>query len=444
MKKIIAILFVVCFTLSHTVVSAIQEKKTVNNNVNNVEENNDWFYYPSFENYALNGMPDFDQKQDNWKDPWYHGFSFCGPTSLANIIWYLDSMYSNPQGTVGDGADTFSMVQDYNAPSNPDPGPSTDDHSYNNVNDLATPWDQENSEFGNEFIEKLAWYCDTNGCRTESGEFGTSVTNMRSGFLMWISEKGLDSYFDVEIFSIHSGTQDISKLPDDVSCLKNDDSVQDDFTFEMLASRVESGEFAALLIFIYDHYGNALYGHWVTVAGVSSSQQQIEISDPYVDVTNPTYDYTLHNDAAIVSHDLYEINSTIPFPHDGLWCLEDYETNCYTVVASVVLIAPNNDIIITNPKTGFLSIFNKGIVPTILGSTIVIGSISLQTVINNNCGEIEKVEFYLNEELQTTDTEAPYIWDWKKLSFRRHTIGITAHNNYGNSTISEFNIWKFL
>ena len=75
-----------------------------------IDSNNDWFFYPGFPDYSPNGMPDFDQKQNNWKDPVYNGWSFCGAVSVSNIFWYIDSFYSQFSGNPGDGIDLFPVV----------------------------------------------------------------------------------------------------------------------------------------------------------------------------------------------------------------------------------------------------------------------------------------------------------------------------------------------
>jgi len=442
MKKIIAIILMSCFLLCNGVIYVDQEKQVIDDE--NVKiGSDDWFYYPSFDNYAPSGMPDFDQKQDNWKDPWYQSYSFCGPTALSNIIWYFDSVYSDHHGVVGDGYDTFPLVKDYNAPGDPDPGPSADDHNYNNVNDLETPWDQEESLFGNEFIEKLAWYCDTNGCQSGSEEFGTSVVGINNGFTSWTRDEGLHKHFRSEIFTMLSDTQDIRKLPDNIRYFTEPIPMQDEITFLEFASRIETGECAAILIYIYDYSGNYIYGHWVTVAGVSSSLQQIAISDPYVDITNPTSDSSLHNDAAIISHDIYDINTTIPSPHNGLWCFEDYDRDRYTITAAVVFYVPTNDIIVTSPNIGFFSIKNTAVSPTLLGTTIVLGSTELQAVISNAYDDIEYVEFYIDGDLKITCTETPYTYEWNARSFGRHFIEIIAYDSLENQIKSEYYVWKF-
>jgi hypothetical protein len=151
-----------------------------------------WFYYPKLQNYAPKGMPDFDQRQESWQNS-LGMQSFCGPTSVANVLWYIDSKYSDPLGYPGDGIDNYPLVQDYNAPSNPEPGPFSDDHNFNNVNDPATPWDSVNNTYGNEFIEKIAWYVDNDGVRTGGNHLGSTSNGICEGITQWIQDVELSN-----------------------------------------------------------------------------------------------------------------------------------------------------------------------------------------------------------------------------------------------------------
>ena len=99
-----------------------------------------WYWKESYPNYAPSGMPDFSQRQDNWVNPYTGALSFCGPTALANCLWWFDSKYGNDTGAPGDGNDIFPLVRDYTDQLPPVPGPNWDDHNFNNVNDLATAW----------------------------------------------------------------------------------------------------------------------------------------------------------------------------------------------------------------------------------------------------------------------------------------------------------------
>ncbi|UCD94158.1 MAG: hypothetical protein JSU69_10395 [Candidatus Zixiibacteriota bacterium] len=107
--------------------------------------------YPNYAPHEPGGMPDFDQKQDNWMtlNAGANGimestpagddelnqddnliapglnchletvpdgdddvdWSFSGPAALANCFWWFDSKYADSTGYPGDGLDIFPLVQ---------------------------------------------------------------------------------------------------------------------------------------------------------------------------------------------------------------------------------------------------------------------------------------------------------------------------------------------
>jgi len=167
-----------------------------------------WYWKPPYPNYAPHtpgGMPDFDQKQDAWKKitPGPDGifqsvvagddilnaqegciapgpnahldtavagddvakWCYCGPVAVANSLWWFDSKYEDPNGTVGDGQSEFPLVQNYGA---------GDDHARANVPLL---------------IEALARAMQT----TTKGT--TYVSDMQTGLTQWFADTGLASMF---------------------------------------------------------------------------------------------------------------------------------------------------------------------------------------------------------------------------------------------------------
>jgi len=50
-----------------------------------------WYYKPGYADYAPNGVPDFDQKQDAWTWPFTGQWTWCGPTAVANCLWWFDA-----------------------------------------------------------------------------------------------------------------------------------------------------------------------------------------------------------------------------------------------------------------------------------------------------------------------------------------------------------------
>jgi len=97
-------------------------------------------------------------------------------------------------------------------------------------------------------------------------------------------------------------------------------------------------------------------------------------------------------------------------------------------------------VVITNPQEKHLYIFgtDNGAFPF----TLIIGKIDLEAQVNSNSGTVQKVEFYMDNTLQFTDTEAPYIWTWNKVSFLRHTIKVIAYFDAVDNTSNQISVWK--
>jgi uncharacterized repeat protein (TIGR01451 family) len=227
----------------------------------------EWYFKPSYMNYAPAGMPDFDQEQDNWINLTTGQWSFCGPVAAANCFWWLDSRYADPDGTPGDGADIFPLIRDYGA-FPPVPGPSTDDHSFNNVNEL---------------VDRLA------SCmKTDAGHSGTSVFDLEKGIDDWLSATGVNQRLYVRT----------TKMP----------------TLEYIEEEVGKGNGMVLLLGFWEEQDSGNWtrigGHYVTVAGVNPLNNMIAISDPFFDRMYPAASPTVHNNPCDVSHDIYFIDSS--------------------------------------------------------------------------------------------------------------------------------------
>jgi hypothetical protein len=304
-----------------------------------------WYWKPSYPDYAPNGMPDIDQKQNMWikydTDQW----SFCGPCAVANCFKWFDSKYNVPPGFPGDGIDQFPLVRQYIDALGGMVGPY-DDHDPWNVDHPATSW---NPGIGpppptvpqpfvpgpqppgmppwGELVERLAWYFNTDGIQTGYCQFtGTKVQDMQAGIDAWLRS---------ETFT------DGSSLFDTLCEVTTPRP-----TFTYVESLVEKCEDVILLLGFWfeDPPGSGAWfrvgGHYVTVAGVNSDQGMIAFSDPFVDaaelqmapgrvgdgyiIPHPhgSHDPTVHNDEGNVSHDIYVVSPS-PSP-GGLWGLPEY------------------------------------------------------------------------------------------------------------------------
>jgi hypothetical protein len=189
-------------------------------------------------------------------------------------------------------------------------------------------------------------------------------------------------------------------------------------------------------------------GHYVTCAGVNSEELKIAFSDPMADITNPSPND--HNDAAYVSHDIYNVSIVPPQPDiNTQWWLTDYDVGYnYTVVEQAVVVCPVPDttpptLVITKPKNA-LYFLNREIMPLANG-TLIIGPIDVDVTATDNDSGIDRVEFYVNDQiLQGSDTTAPYSWLWNKRALFRQTLIVKAFDKEGNVNSKEIEVWKFL
>jgi hypothetical protein len=171
-----------------------------------------WYWKPSYEDYAPNGMVDIDQKQDDWikaEGPAPPQYTFCGPCAVANCFKWFDSKYNVPPGFPGDLQDQFPLVRQYIDGVGGMISP-WDDHDPWNIDHPATPW-----MFGatppppptvpqpfvagpqppgmppwGELVERLAWYFNTDGVQTGYCDHaGTNVMEMQTGIQEWLESE---------------------------------------------------------------------------------------------------------------------------------------------------------------------------------------------------------------------------------------------------------------
>ena len=85
--------------------------------------------------------------------------------------------------------------------------------------------------------------------------------------------------------------------------------------------------------------------------------------------------------------------------------------------------------------------------PIILFTTIIIGYITIWAEANASEGkEIEKVEFYIDDELKFTDIYKPYSWVWLETPTglqSRHTIKVIAYDSVGDLNYDEMTVYRY-
>lgn len=283
-------------------------------------ESPDWYWKNGgWTDYAPNGVPDFDQKQDMWDNPpGSDNWSYCGPVAAANSLWWFDSKFEPSPVAPPIVNDNYYLITSYQG--------GIDDHDPMNVGGMGQPG----------LVDDLGWYFDTDGVRTDIAHQGTEVHDMAHG-LQWYLYGGNPAWGPSPFGGPRGSYYDdyhvqLVKMP----------------TWEWVVEEVERSEDVILLLgFWQDHNPDPemeewarLGGHYVTVAGIDSTNGQIAFSDPYTDAAefgapghvysgtltlphNPGHGPAVHNDAGNVSHDIYGVD-LIPTSPAGLWEIEGY------------------------------------------------------------------------------------------------------------------------
>ena len=316
-----------------------------------------WYWLKSYTNYAPSGIPDFDQKQKQWKsivdggngiaesiamgddvqytpvgqpvDPWslcvvtpghncaldselggddFATWLFCVPTSFGNCLWWFDSKYSDTEGSPGDGEDDFPLIEDYGA---------GDDHSSDNAIYL---------------IEELARNMNT----TQNGV--TYIEDVLYAINKWFIDLELKNHLELNIY----------KYPT---------------TFEFISGEIEEGKCVFPLVYFCLNVGGQcepVASHLVTCAGVNYNERKIAFSDPLMDVENPGGPG--HNDAQYVSHDIYDVNIGSPCSNypEIEWWLPDYWSGYIVVAYETFIVNISNE----KPNTPTIDGPTEGIINT--------------------------------------------------------------------------------
>jgi hypothetical protein len=235
--------------------------------------------------YGPSGMPDFDQKQEDWHDSASpEAWTYCGPVAIADVLWWLDSWFEPGIAAPPEVSDGHDLITSFG---------SWDDHDAQNVLPL---------------VNDLATRLGTNGAIA-----GTEISALVPALQTYVMDKGLQDSYVVTMTASPS--------------------------FEQLLSWVGDGDGIVLLLGFWEWQGDQwvyLGGHYVAVAGVEPVNRYMAVSDPFRDAWEAqeaalgrspvTHDYPhntdVHNDAQYVSHDAYRVVATEG--PGGVGALESY------------------------------------------------------------------------------------------------------------------------
>lgn len=369
---------------------------------------------PNYQDYAPSGMPDFDERQMltyNWSN--LNAWSHCAPTAAADFLWWFDSKFETntiPPPTV---IDNFPLVSTYATMP-----PTWDDHDLLNVQPLIehlaylmdtdgrrtlVPLLAHTGTSVTDMQTGLAQYLSWTGVNPQGDVNGDGIvdqTDLNIVGAAYNSVAGSSNWnMAADIWPATTGWP--NRLAADnkvdlndamlVAANMNRTGMFHETTvprpeFDFIEKQVEKCEGVALTIGFWTFsggvwtrldYPNYPYpstgtnGHVVTVAGVNSTTSQIAISDPAFDAfennliptgyvavphahTQPEPPYTTHNNASLVSQDVYSVAPLPPIPPcpGGNWAIMGYPPAgalpVFAVIENAVVMSPVHDVAVTN------------------------------------------------------------------------------------------------
>jgi len=107
----------------------------------------------------------------------------------------------------------------------------------------------------------------------------------------------------------------------------------------------------------------------------------------------------------------------------------------------VLIESESPDVQITSPFHG-LYLKNRRFLP-FLPWTIIIGAVDIMVDSHDNLSGLERIEFYIDDELVATQTEDPYVFRWDDQAFFKHTIRVVGIDRAGNQNYHEIIVRKF-
>ncbi len=243
--------------------------------------------------YAPNGVPDFSTCRPEWSlpslDPTMPGqWTHAAPAALAGALWWLDSRAETNLTPPPAVFDTHPLVTAY-----PYFGPRRDDHSTETVGPL---------------IRDLATRSNTDGALSRGEGRGTAWDDLVTGARDNASARSLDGAYLI----------DVRRFPDPAWL---NAAREGDGAIVLLLGAWEEG---------VDGWGR-IGGHYAAVAGLSLDAV-ISLSDPLADraaeggagrtfpespgVHSCRLAPREHDDAAVVSHDSYRLETGVGLPDD--------------------------------------------------------------------------------------------------------------------------------
>ena len=158
--------------------------------------------------------------------------------------------------------------------------------------------------------------------------------------------------------------------------------------------------------------------------------------------TNSTGFYSINVASGELYVDIREMGYEYydPYRHD----VDENTTSWFNITVDKQII----EVDLLSPLRA-LYVNNKRIIP--FNKARIIGRIDIQAYVfeewhgpGGPTNQVEKIEFYIDDELKTTLYSEPYLWTWNEKKIGKHTIKVIAYDFEGNSNYKELVVYKFL
>ena len=166
----------------------------------------------------------------------------------------------------------------------------------------------------------------------------------------------------------------------------------------------------------------------------------------YGAVSDPYWNGQTHVEYDLSAEENWWDDATGPYhPDENPDGLGDNITDNVVFEPWVETVLP--EVELTKPLNGFLYMTLGSLIELKIPffTNLIIGPIDIEAEALRCLYETDRVEFYIDDELQSTDTTEPYSWPWDdRQLFFLYLIKVVAYDTLGNSDSDEIPVWKLL
>lgn len=101
-------------------------------------------------------------------------------------------------------------------------------------------------------------------------------------------------------------------------------------------------------------------------------------------------------------------------------------------------------LVLTTPQKGYVYIGGRPVMKTLLGTTLIVGALTVEASVTDEVSGVNRTEFYINGVLKHTAYAPPYTWMWDERTLFLATLKVVAYNNAGNMAVAELRTAVFI